>query len=248
MNSRCRTTPASIQLQLRQEANFGCALCGCPVLENAHIIPYRTRQDFVVEDMVALCPTCHTKADHGNYPESYLREIKANPYNKSHVHEAFLIISDELIVNLGSDKFINTPTVLRVDDFDIITIDRLDNKFLNLNVNVFDKLNNWVAVIQDSKWMVDTGLAWDVEYKPQHLTIRNGPRKINLDIKIENGEVFISGLLYYNGFPIKITPTEIWIGEGKIRLMGNIIKDCKVGLDLSTKKQQISYTWTQKPD
>ena len=164
MNSRCRTTPASIQRQLRQEANFGCALCGCPVLENAHIIPYRTRQDFVVEDMVALCPTCHTKADYGNYPEAYLREIKANPYNKSHVHEAFLIISDELIVNLGSDKFINTPTILRVDDFDIITIDRFDNKFLNLNVNVFDKLNNWVAVIQDSKWIVDTSLAWDVEW------------------------------------------------------------------------------------
>lgn len=122
MAPRCRNTPSSIARQLRQEANFGCAMRGCPMLENAHIIPYHITHEFPVEDMVALCPTCHTIADKGNYPESYFRQIKENPFNKIRVTEAFLIPSDELVINFGGCRFINIPIPVRLNDFDIMSI------------------------------------------------------------------------------------------------------------------------------
>lgn len=39
MKCYCRDIPLPVARLPRQEANFGCARCGCPVITNAHIIP-----------------------------------------------------------------------------------------------------------------------------------------------------------------------------------------------------------------
>ena len=146
MAIKCRNTPERIALQLRQESRFGCALCGCPILENAHIIPYRISHDFIAKDMVALCPTCHTRADLGQFTESYLRQIKANPHNKTHVKDEFKIESKDLSVNLGSTLRVRNPkgNVQSAYGTKLVAIRRLDNNFLNLDVNLFDKNGNRV--------------------------------------------------------------------------------------------------------
>jgi hypothetical protein len=201
MKRYCRDTPLPEARQLRQEANFGCARCGCPVIDNAHIIPYRETKAFPPEDMVALCPTHHRIADDGNYPEPYLKELKANPYNKVHVKETFLIMGEKLIVNLGENKFTNVPTVIRVNNFDLISVRRGEGKHILLDVSFFDEYNRWVAAITDNMWSVDTTIAWDVEYTSQHLKLRRALGKILFDIWIEDSEVFLIGKLYYRSFP-----------------------------------------------
>ena len=46
-------------------------------LETHHIIKLRIRPDLLLEDenLVALCETCHWKADHGQIGADYLREL-----------------------------------------------------------------------------------------------------------------------------------------------------------------------------
>ncbi|MDQ4073830.1 MAG: HNH endonuclease [Thermoproteota archaeon] len=132
MNKYCRNTPSTIEIKLRQESNFGCALCGCPILENAHIIPLVKSHDFPLEDMVALCPTCHTKADYGHFPEYVLRDAKKNPHNKRVVSDEFVVTGNDLIVNMGGYKAINITRVLVVNDFDIVSINRKHGNYLSL--------------------------------------------------------------------------------------------------------------------
>ena len=52
----CKNTPQRIQEQLRKDTLYGCALCGCPILEYVHITPHPDIQAFLPENMVALCP------------------------------------------------------------------------------------------------------------------------------------------------------------------------------------------------
>jgi hypothetical protein len=204
--------------QLRQEANFGCARCGCPVIDSAHIIPYRKTKAFPPEDMVSLCPTHHRMADDGKYPEEFLRELKANPHNKVHVKETFVIMGEKLVVNLAGSKFTNVPTILRINDFDLISIRRGSGKHILLDVSFFDRYNRWVAAISDNMWSVDTTTIWDVEYRSQHLKLRSAPRKILFDVWIDKGEVFLAGTLYYRGFPVYITKESLRIGNHVIRV------------------------------
>lgn len=205
MATKCRNTPTQIQRQLRKEANFGCCRCGHPLLDNAHIIPYRLTHEFLPEDMLALCPTCHRIADDGQYSEEYLRKLKANPRNKISVTERFLIESEKLILNLGGNKFIDCNRILTINDFDIITMNREAGGDITFSLSLFDIHHRLIAMIDENKWNVDTSTLWDLEYKPRYLTISNASKQVSFTMKIENGEVFVTGKLYYLGKAVVVS-------------------------------------------
>ena len=114
--------PAPIQKQLKKEAVFGCVICGCPLLNYIHIIPPFDKNAFLPEDMAAICPNCKSRFDRHEFSESYLRDVKKNPHNRMREKDAFSLESGEMVINLGKMKYINTPRVLAVNDFDIITL------------------------------------------------------------------------------------------------------------------------------
>lgn len=227
MAIKCRNTPEAIALHLRQEARFGCSLCGCPILENAHIIPYRVSQAFIAKDMVALCPTCHTRADLGSFSEEYLRQIKANPHNTTHVSDEFKIESAELRINLGASLAVMNPKgdVISAYGTKLLAVRRLDSNFLNLDVNLFDKNGNRVSKIADSKWVVDTRYVWDLQFTQGRLIIKNKPRDILLEIEIKNKELYIRGKLYWKNRTIIINDNGLFIPETN-NGFSNLTFDC----------------------
>src|SRR5438874_1726823 len=104
------TVPIQIQKQLRKEALYGCAICGCPILEFAQITLHNDdTQTFLPENMVSLCPLHHLQYKNGDrrLSDSSLRRAKDNPYNKRHENNAFTIQSQDMSVNVGKCKFVN---------------------------------------------------------------------------------------------------------------------------------------------
>lgn len=163
--------------------------------------------------MLALCPTCHRTADDGQYSERYLRELKTNPRNKVSVTERFLIEGEKLRFNLGGNKFINCNRVLTINDFEIISMRMETGGYITFSLSLFDIKHNLIATIDENKWTVNTSMVWDLEYKPRHLQIRNASGQIFFAMKIESGEVFVTGKLYYLGKAIEITDNELLMNE-----------------------------------
>ena len=214
MSTRCRTAPASVRRQLRQEAGFGCAICGNPLIESAHIIEYSITHSFPSEDMVALCPNCHTEADLGKFAKWYLRKVKNEPFNKNRqtIGKRFVITGENTVVHLGNSTFVNTYKIITVSDFELVAIRKAQDGFLSLDVNLFDIFNGFIAIIYDNYWLVDRRYTWDIVYKPQHLKLYCAQRNILFEIEIKKEEIFISGTLYFNGFPIPITDQSMRVG------------------------------------
>jgi hypothetical protein len=235
MSLNGRNIPQPIQKQLRREANFGCALCGCPIIEYAHIIPYRNIQAYLPENIVALCPNHYTNFNRGEFSDSYLRDAKNNPYNKTYIQDAFFIDSQDIAVNVGKSKFINTSRILAVNDFDIISIKRENERYILLDINFFDKLNNLIAVVYENSWTAEktASAVWEIVYKPHHLVIRNTSRNLFFESKIENEELFITANMYYNAIPLSITNDGIWISENEmgIEIKGHILKNYDIGIN-----------------
>ena len=241
---RKTTIPLQIQKQLQKETLYGCAICGCPIVEYAQIVPYSDAQTFIPENMVSLCPFHHLQYRHGdNLSESSLRDAKNNPYNKTHENESFIIRSQDMSVGVGKCKFVNTSRVLVIDDFDIVSIKRENGKYLLLDINFFDKLNNLIAIVSDNTWTAEKSSDWDISYKSGSLTIQNQTRKILFEAKIEidsdNKENHITiktDGMYYNGAHIKITENEILIDnrEVAIELKGTVMKNYETGISAET--------------
>ncbi len=72
--------PATVKRAVLVEAGHRCAIPTCrqvPV-EIAHIVPYAKKRDNSFDNLIALCPTCHTRFDSGQIDRQSMRQYKAN--------------------------------------------------------------------------------------------------------------------------------------------------------------------------
>lgn len=74
------TIPAPLRRQILVEAGHRCAIPTCrqtPV-ELAHIIPWAKCQKHEFDNLIALCPTCHTRFDRGDIDKKSIEMYKQN--------------------------------------------------------------------------------------------------------------------------------------------------------------------------
>jgi HNH endonuclease len=72
--------PRQLKRDVLIEAGHRCALPSChqtPV-EIAHIIPWETVKEHTFDNLIALCPTCHTRYDNHDIDRQSMLQYKAN--------------------------------------------------------------------------------------------------------------------------------------------------------------------------
>jgi len=71
---------AAIKRQVITEAGDRCAIPTCRAfpVELAHIIPHSETQNDSAENLIALCPNCHTRYDRGEITRDRIRVYKEN--------------------------------------------------------------------------------------------------------------------------------------------------------------------------
>lgn len=59
--------PTELKRRILMEAGYRCAIptCRFPITENAHIVSWAESQEHSYENLIALCPNCHTLFDSG---------------------------------------------------------------------------------------------------------------------------------------------------------------------------------------
>lgn len=72
--------PRKLHRRVLVEAGHRCAIPTCRHIEVdiAHIVPWDTCKEHKYENLIALCPNCHRRADKGEIDRESLRMYKAN--------------------------------------------------------------------------------------------------------------------------------------------------------------------------
>ena len=70
--------PSELKRQILVESGHRCAIptCRYPTTEIAHIEPWEKVKEHGYENLIALCPNCHTRADKGDIDRKSLRIYK----------------------------------------------------------------------------------------------------------------------------------------------------------------------------
>ncbi|NGO79185.1 HNH endonuclease [Streptomyces sp. YC504] len=70
----------ALQRQVLVEAGHRCAIptCRSTPVEFAHIKPYAKVKEHAFDNLIALCPTCHARFDHGDIDVGSMQQYKAN--------------------------------------------------------------------------------------------------------------------------------------------------------------------------
>ena len=72
--------PAKLKRDVLVEAGHRCAIptCKATTTEIAYIVPWETVREHTFENLIALCPNCHTRFDRGEVDRRSMQQYKAN--------------------------------------------------------------------------------------------------------------------------------------------------------------------------
>jgi hypothetical protein len=220
-----RYIPADIRRELRQEANFGCAYCGTPVVQYHHIIPFSEIEKHKPEEMIALCPNCHAEADAGSITRSELYDLKKSPHNSDIVDYMFyfepqppILLLGDAAVEFGERGEIS---LLQIKGKNILSMKYLEDR-LHFNVDFYSKNSELIASITDGEWWAKTNYVWDLKYKKTWMKVWNSDEEVGLKLEYHPDSHYMSfkGRFYYNDEKVFITPSKMRYPSKNIEISG----------------------------
>lgn len=238
--------PAAVRRQLRKEANFGCVICGAPVIEYHHIVPYSEEEHYDPDRMVVLCRNHHAEA--GPHSEAITRDQlydhKENPYNQDIVEYDFYFKSNTPAIQFGGNYFrLRSETrmvVLQIADQPLIEIS-LEDGILQFSALLFDKSESLIAELNQNQWWAETDDVWDLEYSNNQFKIWHQKREIGLEISYDsdNDRISMRGSFYTEDGHVQAYPSKTDFRDINARIIGHTVVDCKVAVWYTN----INNTW-----
>ncbi len=100
-DTKRQSIPAELKRRVLVEAGHRCAIPTCRYIDVDihHIIPWSTAQEHTYENLIALCPNCHRRADHGEIDRKSLRIYKSN---LRYTHDRFSQFEVDVLFQLHS--------------------------------------------------------------------------------------------------------------------------------------------------
>jgi HNH endonuclease len=121
--------PARIRRSVLVEAGHRCAIPTCRHIEVDihHIIPWETCKEHKYENLIALCPNCHRRADREEIDRKSLKIYKAN---LRYTHDKFSQLEVDILFELYRAQ---QGDVLQWPPFMMLLIKRLiDTKYIGI--------------------------------------------------------------------------------------------------------------------
>ena len=209
-----RNIPGDVKRRLRQEAGFGCAACGFPVIEYHHIIPRAHEEHNRFEDMVALCPTHHDECTKGAMLEEDQRLWKRSPLNiaRGYADGLMKVNQTYCAVACGSCLLVNDGTHVRIDGEPLLALSLSEGR-VQLSLTLYDEQNEVLALVEDNEWVSGDPAIWDLEASYQRLTIPRAFGDVRLRLHVGREPMSLEAQLWHNGHVVDIRRDDIFVNS-----------------------------------
>ncbi len=203
-----RDIPSPLKRQLRQEAGFGCCICGHPFIEYHHILQFSEVQCHSAADMMVLCPIHHHQCTVNSLTIAQQRSAKVNPFNRTKGFAEGQLFSPTAIiaVEAGTNQFIGSGVKFAVDNEPLLQLRSDGQGHLTLSLSLFDSNDTLLLLIENNEWISGDPDLWDIEYGYNTLVLRRAQREVSLTIDARSSPVHLSGELWRKGQSFALRP------------------------------------------
>lgn len=134
--------------------------------------------------MIALCLQHHKEADVGTFSNEQLLRLKQNPQSQSTISGRFNWKREETLTIAGSNYFVGTPTILQIGTQKLIWLEKDDNGFDTLNLDLHASDGNLVFQMRQNDWIALPENWEDIEsaVSANRLSLRSKFYQVSLDI------------------------------------------------------------------
>jgi hypothetical protein len=181
-----RNIPEPIKRQIRQECGFGCVCCGLAIASYEHIEPeFHEAKEHDPNNMAFLCEGCHSRVTRGFWSKEKIRNARKEPWAiiEGRCHDAFDLDNHDLVVWLGGNKIVKVPTIFKVDEISLLSIERPEvaGGPYRISGDFYDDKGNLQFRIVRNEWFGEVS-NWDIQCIGSRIFIRTKPRRISLEI------------------------------------------------------------------
>lgn len=247
--------PNAVKRALRQEAGFGCCVCGLPILQYHHIVEWSDEQHNRLSDMMVLCPTHHDQASKGAFPKVEQRAAKVSPFNIERGRAGGLLAVKQSYpaIDLGSVTVVNEGSIFEIDGEQMLGMEIQDGSLL-VSLLLRSQSGEQLCLVDQNEWLSGDPMAWDIEADWQRLTIRERAESINLSLNVKSIPASLTGEFWGNGDRIKVTNDRIILGSRKnfsyilkdLALVGTSLKLHKSGAVLDAGGGGALISWSDR--
>lgn len=211
---RSRTIPPEISDKVKIRHHFECAWCGIKHTERHHILYFGKGGEHTEENLILLCPTCHTEVHSKN------SKISVNDlYNRKSTHlladrfsGGLQLDFSEKKIRLGSGIVETLNGILKFGDETVIKIDKIEDEYY-LSCRFYSKAGDLIFWMSKNRY-------WTI---PDFTVITNGT---SIEIRSKTSDknflklwqdgkvVSMECSNYYNGKVFSATSSGVSVGNG----------------------------------
>ena len=105
--------PADVRRRVLVEAGHRCAIPTCRHIEAEvhHIVPWLKCREHKYDNLIALCPNCHSRADRGDIDRKSLRLYKSN---LRFAHDRFSQFELDVLFEANDGRVIQWPSFMHL--------------------------------------------------------------------------------------------------------------------------------------
>jgi len=252
--------PIPIQREVRQRCGFGCIICGCPLYEYHHMVPYSDTKQHAAEELTLLCDKHHKESTNSLLTEPQVNAANSDPYNVQRGISSPYALNfqgDVFTCMIGSNQFtgairdennVAALIPISIDDIDLIWIAIAPDGNLFLNANIFDECNLPLLTIVGN-WLAYRTETWDIDFQGNTLTVREAARRIFFEVAFEppNQITINRARLLCNGVEILVRESHIFVVNSGNLLVGNKVENCAIGLQIGRNQRGLGGAMTVNP-
>ncbi|MEZ2335256.1 hypothetical protein AB6735_06455 [Mucilaginibacter sp. RCC_168] len=138
--------------------------------------------------------------------EQQQRKYKTNPHNirDGLISGHFKFLTEQPVMLIGNSEFINSGTILFMDNDPILSLYIDANRNLEFSLKVYDENDALLMIIEKNVWIYGNPKIWDFKFKYNKLSILNKSRDIAMVIDGSNKYLSIKGSLYKNNARLEV--------------------------------------------
>lgn len=222
-----RYIPAPVDKAVKERDYFECAWCGVKLTERHHIEEWSKGGKHEVDNLILLCPTCHTQVHNDEIDQEELIKRKSTHVKGDHISGSIQFALKESVFKLGDAFITNCPVLLAFKEKPVLGYQESNGELL-LYASFYNEKSELVFWMSSNRYWTLSEV--DVKFSRDEISISNKTDKNNqLRIWKQDDTLNIEGVNYLDGFPVFFNPDSIYNEKSISTYKGFRIDSCGAG-------------------
>jgi hypothetical protein len=190
-----------------EQSGFKCAWCGVLLTERHHITEYAVGGSNTADNLILLCPNCHTEVHNGTISKGELESRKKELSGIVDRSTGCLNIQGDPVFVAGGTRYLGIERIVVHNEVDYLKIERANGVF-QISMRLFDAKGCLICWMSRNRWWLEIPAIFDFQMTRDLFEVHCELVGCVVSVKIEGELVKLRARMYIEGTIVEFNETK----------------------------------------